>query len=101
MFGEIRLWGYNERRKWYKRAEKRYKKGIIVGGKGRERKKEEAIGHPKLPSPKGANVNNRWWNDRREWNLRITDTLSCRPRRGRTGARQGVVRPLWGRLLPP
>ena len=38
MFGKIRLWGYNERRKWYKRAKKRYKKGIIVGEKGRKRK---------------------------------------------------------------
>ena len=29
-----------------------------------------------FPSPKGANVNNRGWNDRRSWNLRIADTLS-------------------------
>ena len=54
-----------------------------------------------LPSPKGANVNNRWWNDRREWNLRIVDALSNRPRRGRTEARLDEVRPLWGRFLPP
>ena len=27
-----------------------------------------------LPSPKGANVNNRWWNDRRSWNLRTTNS---------------------------
>ena len=25
-----------------------------------------------LPSPKGANVNNRWWNDRRSCNLRTS-----------------------------
>ena len=29
-----------------------------------------------FPSPQGANVNNRGWNDRRSWNLRIADTLS-------------------------
>ena len=29
-----------------------------------------------FPSPKGANVNNRGWNDRRSWNLRIADTHS-------------------------
>ena len=60
----------------------------------------EIASHFLLPSPKGANVNNRWWNDRREWNLRIADTLSHRPQRGRTGAKLGVVRPLWGRFLP-
>ena len=42
-----------------------------------------------LPSPKGANVNNRGWNDRREWNLRIvTDSLLSSPKganRGKTG----------------
>ena len=27
-------------------------------------------------------MNNRWWNDRREWNLRITDTLSAVPEGG-------------------
>ena len=35
-----------------------------------------------LPSPKGANVNNRGWNDRREWNLRIADILSIVPEGG-------------------
>ena len=35
-----------------------------------------------LPSPKGANVNNRGWNDRREWNLRIADILSIVPKGG-------------------
>ena len=29
-----------------------------------------------LPSPKGANVNNRGWNDQRSWNLRIANILS-------------------------
>ena len=42
-----------------------------------------------LRSPKGANVNNRGWNDRREWNLRIvTDSLLSSPKganRGKTG----------------
>ena len=54
-----------------------------------------------LPSPKGANVNNRGWNDQRSWNLRIANILSLyRPQRGRTGARLDVVRPLRGRFLP-
>ena len=62
---------------------------------------QEAIQKGILPSPKGANVNNRWWNDRREWNLRIADNLPQRPQRGRTGVSRDVVRPLWGRFLPP
>ena len=31
----------------------------------------------------------------------VLQVASCRPRRGRTVARQDVVRPLWGRFLPP
>ena len=42
----------------------------------------ENAGSSCLPSPKGANVNNRWWNDRREWNLRIADILSIVPEGG-------------------
>ena len=56
--------------------------------------------HPPVPEG-GRTSNNRWWNDRRSWNLRIADTLSNRPQRGRTGARLDVIRPLRGRFLPP
>ena len=66
-----------------------------------DRNNQDAIQKGILPSPKGANVNNRWWNDRREWNLRIAYTLPQRPQRGRTETRLDVVRPLWGRFLPP
>ena len=47
-----------------------------------DRNNQDAIQKGILPSPKGANVNNRWWNDRREWNLRIADILSIVPEGG-------------------
>ena len=31
---------------------------------------------------RGPTFNNRWWNDRREWNLRIADILSIVPEGG-------------------
>ena len=53
-----------------------------------------------LPSPKGANVNNRGWNDRREWNLRIvTDTLLSSPK-GANRSKTGCGSPPLGTLSP-
>ena len=53
-----------------------------------------------LPSPKGANVNNRRWNDRREWNLRImTDSLLSSPK-GANRSKTGCGSPPSGTLSP-
>ena len=53
-----------------------------------------------LPSPKGANVNNRRWNDRREWNLRImTDSLLSSPK-GANRSKTGCDSPPSGTLSP-
>ena len=54
-----------------------------------------------LPSPKGANVNNRWWNDRREWNLRIASNSLLPSPKGANRSKIGVIRPPWGRFLLP
>ena len=60
----------------------------------------EIASHFLLPSPKGANVNNRWWNDRREWNLRIvTDTLLSSPK-GANRSKTGCGSPPLGTLSP-
>ena len=54
-----------------------------------------------LPSPKGANVNNRWWNDRREWNLRIADPLSLQSSpKGANRSKTGCGSPPLGTLSP-
>ena len=47
---------------------------------------------------RGPTLNNRWWNDRREWNLRRWREERRRPRRGRITPNLDSVRPLWGRL---
>ena len=49
-----------------------------------------------LPSPKGANVNNRGWNDRREWNLRIADILSLSSPKGANRSKTGCGSPPLG-----
>ena len=49
-----------------------------------------------LPSPKGANVNNRWWNDRREWNLRIASNSLLPSPKGANRSKIGVIRPPLG-----
>ena len=53
-----------------------------------------------LPSPKGANVNNRWWNDRREWNLRIADILSLSSPKGANSSKAGCGSPPLGTISP-
>ena len=65
-----------------------------------DRNNQDAIQKGILPSPKGANVNNRWWNDRREWNLRIvTDTLLPSPK-GANRSKAGCGSPPLGTLSP-
>ena len=59
----------------------------------------EIASHFLLPSPKGANVNNRWWNDRREWNLRIAGILSIDPE-GANRSKTGCGSPPLGTLSP-
>ena len=54
----------------------------------------------KSASPKAANIHNRWWRERSEWNLRFHSKITKRPRRGRTQASCAnipYVRPRRGR----
>ena len=51
-----------------------------------------------LPSPKGANVNNRWWNDRREWNLRIASNSLLPSPKGANRSKTGCDSPPLGTL---
>ena len=65
-----------------------------------DRNNQDAIQKGILPSPKGANVNNRWWNDRREWNLRIADTHSLSSPKGANRSKAGCGSPPLGTLSP-
>ena len=55
-------------------------------------------GSSDLPSPKGANVNNRWWNDRREWNLRIASNSLLPSPKGANRSKTGCDSPPLGTL---
>ena len=47
---------------------------------------------------RGPTINNRWWNDRRSWNLRTTDRREKASPKGANNIQSCIVRPLRGRL---
>ena len=74
------------------------KSGGTPNGLTRLTEKSGNAGSSCLPSPKGANVNNRWWNDRREWNLRIASNSLLPSPKGANRSKIGVIRPPLGTL---
>ena len=78
-------------------------KGANVNNRGWNDRREwnlRIVTDSLLSSPKGANVNNRGWNDRREWNLRIvTDSLLSSPK-GANRGKTGCGSPPLGTLSP-
>ena len=46
---------------------------------------------------RGPTFNNRWWNDRRSWNLRTTNSREKASPRGANHTNLAPVRPLRGR----